>query len=169
MWLVKRFEEAWNPLAYSKMYIQNRRKAKENWFTNFKDQAVWRNRKRLCYVMSWRFLFVWRDIRCVIPLNLSGKMQLIYGKLWSQQKKIFWRYYFNKESEFKLHENWLSTQQYTKNNFWERSEKFTIYCWLYVVHKLYTKFKFSRNTNTQLTFPCSKSTMKTLEKGMKYV
>ena len=37
----------------------------------------------------------------------------------------------------------------------EREEKFTIYCWVYVVHKLYTKVKFSRNRNTEYSEQCS--------------
>ena len=47
---------------------------------------------------------------------------------------------------------WKSIE-YTKKNFWERLEKFTVYCLVCAVHKLYiyiyTKFKFSKKKNNE--------------------
>ena len=46
----KKFGEAWNPQAYSRKYIQNRRKNLKNCFTNFTDWSIWKNRKGICQV-----------------------------------------------------------------------------------------------------------------------
>ena len=97
MCIFKRFEEAWHSQAYPRRYIQNRRKTKENCFTNFTDQSVWRNCKRMCQVMSWRFMFfAWRHkkenskvknpfrrfwIRPVISSHVCEFMDDVFDKL----------------------------------------------------------------------------------------
>ena len=50
---------------------------------------------------------------------------------------------------------WKSIE-YTKNNFWEKSEKFTVYCLVCAVHKLYiyTKFKFSKKKKKEFYKQC---------------
>ena len=137
----------------------------------------------MCQVISWNLMFAWGQI-CLIPLNLIGKMQLIYEKFWSQllqsfieMQKNFSSFYgllqdnllpnkfvgditlidillaeignhllsFFRMSECKLHGNPLSTPKIIS----EIAQKSLHYIAGYLVHKLYSKFKFSNNKNSE--------------------
>ena len=100
MWREKKFmyvkfiekKEAGNPQAYLRRCVQNRRKTKENCFTNFTDQSVWRNCKRMCQILQWRFRFGWKYRRYVWFLWIwQARCSRLMENFGASYYKISWR------------------------------------------------------------------------------